>query len=129
MATLARDVSEAVDPFDVSRPELYRDDTWREPFARLRAEAPVHYVPDSEFGPYWSVVRYKDIMTVELDAKTYSSELGGITIRDVPDEVKRESFIRMDPPQHTAERRTVAPIVAPANLKNMTDSIRERTAR
>lgn len=67
-------------------------------------------------------------MTVELDAKTYTSELGGITIRDVPEEVKRKSFIRMDPPQHTAERRTVAPIVAPANLKNMTESIRERTA-
>ncbi len=34
--------------------------------------------------------------------------------------MKRESFIRMEPPKHTAERRTVAPIVAPANLKNMT---------
>ena len=115
-------------PIDVSNPDLYQTDTWQEAFARLRAEDPVQYVPESSFGPYWSVVRYKDIMTVELDAKTYSSELGGITIRDVPDEVKRESFIRMDPPQHTAERRTVAPIVAPANLKNMTDSIRERTA-
>lgn len=115
-------------PINVSNPDLYQTDTWQEAFARLRAEDPVQYVPESPFGPYWSVVRYKDIMTVELDAKTYSSELGGITIRDVPDEVKRESFIRMDPPQHTAERRTVAPIVAPANLKNMTDSIRERTA-
>ena len=33
----------------------------------------------------------------------------------------------MDPPTHTAERKTVAPIVAPFNLKNMTDQIRERT--
>ena len=115
-------------PIDVSNPDLYQSDTWQEAFTRLRAEDPVQYVPESPDGPYWSVVKYKDIMTVELDAKTYSSELGGITIRDIPDDVKRESFIRMDPPQHTAERRTVAPIVAPANLKNMTDSIRERTA-
>ena len=113
---------------DVSDPELYRSDTWPAVFARLRAEDPVHFVPESEFGPYWSVTKYNDIMTVELDPQTYSSELGGITIRDIPDEVRRDSFIRMDPPRHTAERKTVAPIVAPGNLKNMTDTIRERTA-
>ena len=114
-------------PIDVSDPELYRTDSWQEAFARLRAEDPVQFVPESPDGPYWSVVKYKDIMTVELDPKTYSSEIGGITIRDVPAELKRESFIRMDPPEHTAERRTVAPIVAPINLKNMTDAIRQRT--
>lgn len=114
-------------PIDVSDPELYRADTWQEPFRRLRAEDPVQFVPESADGPYWSVVKYNDIMTVELDPKTYSSELGGITIRDVPADVKRESFIRMDPPTHTAERKTVAPIVAPINLRNMTDLIRKRT--
>ncbi len=113
-------------PIDVSDPELYRTDTWQPLFAKLRSEDPVQYVPESEFGPYWSVVRYNDIMTVELDYQTYSSE-DGITIRDTPDEVRRKSFIQMDPPQHTAERKTVAPIVAPFNLKNMTDTIRERT--
>ncbi|MGY9056939.1 MAG: cytochrome P450 [Alphaproteobacteria bacterium] len=116
-----------ITPIDVSDPELYRTDTWAEPFAKLRREEPVQFVPDSPDGPYWSVVKYNDIMTVELDPLTYSSEVGGITIRDVPEEVKRESFIRMDPPKHTAERKTFAPIVAPFNLKNMSDSIRERT--
>ena len=44
MATLAKDTfaAAAIDPLDVSRSELYLNDTWREPFARLRAEAPVH---------------------------------------------------------------------------------------
>ncbi len=115
-------------PLDVSDPELYRSDAWPALFARLRGEDPVHFVPDSEFGPYWAVTKYDDIMAVELDPQTYSSERGGITIRDIPDEVRRDSFIRMDPPRHTAERKTVAPIVAPGNLKNMTDTIRERTA-
>lgn len=114
-------------PIDVSDPGLFQTDTWQDAFARLRAEDPVHFTPDSPDGPFWSVVKYKDIMTVELDTETYSSELGGITIRDIPAEVKRESFIRMDPPLHTDERRTVAPIVAPANLKNMTNDIRSRT--
>jgi cytochrome P450 len=34
----------------------------------------------------------------------------------------------MDPPRHTAQRKTVAPIVAPSNLANMEGLIRERTA-
>lgn len=114
-------------PIDVSDPNLYRTDTWQPLFARLRAEDPVQYVPESAYGPYWSVTKYNDIMTVELDPETYSSEVGGITIRDIPDEIRRESFISMDPPRHTAERKTVAPIVAPFNLKNMTDTIRTRT--
>lgn len=131
MATLARDVSEAVDPFDVSRPELYRDDTWREPFARLRAEAPVHYVPDSEFGPYWSVSSYKPIVEVESLPDLYSSEAGGITIAnfdvDDPNAVRMPMFIARDRPVHTAQRRTVAPAFTPSEMTRLSSDIRRRT--
>jgi cytochrome P450 len=34
----------------------------------------------------------------------------------------------MDPPGHTAQRRTVAPIVAPSNLSNLESLIRQRTS-
>ncbi len=116
---------------DVSQPRLYRDDSWASPFARLRREDPVHFHPESPFGPYWSITRYADIMKVELDHGTYSSaqELGGIQIADQPKGSERPSFIRMDPPRHTAQRKTVAPIVAPSNLANMEGLIRERTVR
>lgn len=116
---------------DVSQPRLYRDDSWGSPFARLRREDPVHFHPESPFGPYWSITRYTDIMKVELDHGTYSSaqELGGIQIADQPKGAERPSFIRMDPPRHTAQRKTVAPIVAPSNLANMEGLIRERTVR
>ncbi|WP_066782118.1 cytochrome P450 [Sphingomonas sp. CCH5-D11] len=131
MATLARDVSAAVDPFDVSRPELYRDDTWREPFARLRAEAPVHYVPDSEFGPYWSVSSYKPIVEVESLPDLYSSEAGGITIAnfdvDDPNAVRMPMFIARDRPVHTAQRRTVAPAFTPSEMTRLSSDIRRRT--
>src|SRR5216684_1245585 len=40
----------------------------------------------------------------------------------------RSRIIRMDPPGHTAQRRTVAPIVAPSNLVNLEPLIRKRTA-
>mgnify|MGYP001809736642 FL=1 len=118
-------------PVDVSQPRLYREDSWGPHFARLRREDPVHYHPESPFGPYWSVTRYADIMKVELDPATYSSasELGGIQITDQPQGEELPNFIRMDPPRHTAQRRTVAPIVAPSNLANMEGLIRQRTAQ
>ena len=63
---------------DVSDPRLYREDSWRPHFARLRRQDPVHRHEQSPYGPYWSVTRYADIMRVELDPGTYSSasELG-----------------------------------------------------
>ena len=119
-----------LDLADVSSPSLYRDDTWREHFAALRREDPVHRHADSPYGPYWSVTRYADIMKVELDPGTYSSasEQGGIQIADQPKGQELPNFIRMDPPRHTAQRKTVAPIVAPSNLANMEGLIRQRTA-
>jgi cytochrome P450 len=115
---------------DVSDPRLYQDDTWRPLFARLRRDDPVHYCSASPFGPYWSITRYDDIFAVELDHENFSSssELGGIQVTDQPKGQERASFIRMDPPGHTAQRRTVAPIVAPSNLVNLEPLIRKRTA-
>src|SRR5712664_2280444 len=105
----------ALPSIDVSDPRLYQDDTWRPLFAQLRRDDPVHYCEVWPFGPYWSVTRYDDIFAVELDHENYSSssELGGIQVADQPKGQERASFIRMDPPVHTAQRRAVGPIVKP----------------
>ncbi len=113
--------------FDVSDPALYQTDAWQPYFERLRREDPVHYVPDSLYGPYWAVSKYKDIMHCEVRHDTYSSQLGGIQIEDQPKTLERPSFIRMDPPRHDEQRKVASPIVAPANLANMESLIRERT--
>ena len=119
-----------LDAIDVSDPGLYQQDCFYDLFARLRREDPVHFCADSPYGPYWSVTRYDDIMKVELDHDHYSSNstLGGIQLAERPMNKKTTSFIRMDPPRHTEQRKTVAPIVARTNLKNMEAMIRERTA-
>jgi cytochrome P450 len=110
---------------DVSDPRLYQDDSWRPLFAQLRRDDPVHYCEASPYGPYWSVTRYDDIFAVELDHDTYSSasELGGIQVADQPKGQVRPNFLRMDPPGHTAQRKTVAP----SNLAHFDRLIRERT--
>ena len=127
---MAQALQRKLTSIDVSDPHLYQDDTWRPLFEQLRRDDPVHYCEASPFGPYWSVTRYDDIFAVELDHENYSSssELGGIQVADQPKGQERTSFIRMDPPGHTAQRRTVAPIVAPSNLANFEPLIRKRTS-
>ena len=117
---------------DVSRPELFRDDTWRPWFDRLRKEAPVHYLADSVNGPFWSVSSHKLIKEVDGNNEVFSSssEWGGIAIADPPvageGEIQGQSFITMDEPQHAPQRMAVAPTVAPTNLTEIEPLIRER---
>ncbi len=117
-----------VDPFDMSRPELYRDDVWQAPFAKLRAEDPVHYTPHSDFGPFWSISTYKPIVEVESLPDIYSSA-DGITVAGFTEgDVRMPMFIAMDRPKHTGQRRTVAPAFTPSEMVRMSDNIRTRTA-
>ncbi|MEH6827231.1 cytochrome P450 [Parasphingorhabdus sp.] len=135
MATTLAPEKNAIDPIDVSLAELYTEDRWQEPFRKLRAEAPIQYVPESKFGPYWSVSTYKPIVHVEALPKIFSSsfEYGGISIAFYPDhllsdEFRQPQFIAMDPPQHTAQRRTIASAFGPSEVKAMQDEVRQRTA-
>ena len=126
-ALAQKDTPQSLAAIDVSDPALYQNDTWQPLFARLRAEEPVHYCAESAYGPYWSVTRYNDIMAVELDPATYSSEDGGIQIIDQPPSMTLPNFIRMDPPRHTVQRKTVAPVATPNALANYEITIRQRT--
>jgi cytochrome P450 len=81
----------------------------------MRKEDPVNWCPDSPYGPYWNITTYKDIMTVDTSHGVFSSE-GGITIVDQDADFQLPMFIAMDPPKHDLQRKTVSPIVAPANL-------------
>lgn len=122
------------DKIDVSRPELFGDDTWRPWFERLRREDPVHYHAESANGPYWSVTAHGLIKQVDTSHRIFSSETGGITIVDGPQDEGQsegygtpiENFIAMDPPRHDEQRATVSPAVAPTNLVNLEPVIRER---
>jgi cytochrome P450 len=116
---------------DVSDPKLYQNDVYYPYFERLRREAPIHYRKDGMYGSFWSVSKFKDIMAVETHPEIYSSEakLGGVNIIDRPMEFRRSSFLAMDPPRHDDQRKVVSPIVAPANLNNMSEVIRQRTRK
>jgi len=126
----ARTLALPLDRLDPADPQGFVDDTVGYVFERLRREDPVHrsHSPVPGIDTYWSVTRYQDIMQVDSHHELYSSA-DGITLMDFPadDEQKLKMFIAMDPPKHDEQRKAVSPIVAPANLNNWRDLIRQRT--
>lgn len=120
-----------LDEIDLSDPELFRTNTIWPYFERLRNEDPVHYCKGGDYGPFWSVTKYKDIMHVDTNHAIYSSEatLGGVALRDQTEGFFLPTFIMMDPPKHDAQRKVVSPIVAPGNLAILEGTIRERAGK
>src|SRR5580704_7825489 len=115
----------------------FRDDGHWGYFERLRAEDPVHWTPDSNYGAFWSITKYNDIMAVDTNHQAFSSARGfGLSPKPrvlPPDAfIERETgddagcFINMDPPGHDVQRKTVSPGVAPTRLAEMAPQIRER---
>ncbi|MBV9331375.1 MAG: cytochrome P450 [Alphaproteobacteria bacterium] len=117
--------------YHVADPELFRTDTHWPWFERLRREEPVHYCADSEYGPYWSVTRHRDVIAVDGNHKVFSSdsELGGIAIVDGKAPREQTSFIALDPPMHEAQRKVVTPMFSAANMAVLEPLIRSRAAK
>ena len=90
----------------------------------------MHYCTNAPIEPYWSVTKYNDIMHVDTNHGIFSSDvsLGGISIRDVPPGYDWPSFIAMDQPRHSAQRKTVSPMFTPTHLDELAILIRERPA-
>ena len=121
-------------PWDVSRSDIYVEDRWQPIFAEMRAQAPVNKITGTPYGDYWNVTTIKTIQHVESLPELFSSswEYGGITIGEPREEVAEKfqlpMFIAMDRPQHTGQRRTVAPAFTPAEMERMSTEIRARAA-
>lgn len=115
-----------LDQLDVANPFLFASGAEGPWFRRLRDEAPVHLCTRGFFAPYWSVTRYQDIMKVDTSHDIYSSE-PSITIREPLEDFALPMFIAMDRPKHDEQRKVVAPVTGPENLRNFEPIIRERT--
>jgi cytochrome P450 len=118
-----------LDQLNPAQPELFQANAMWPIFERLRKEDPVHFTAESEYGPYWSITKYNDIMAVDTNHQVFSSE-PGITIADQDgEEGPLPMFIAMDPPKHDVQRKTVSPAVSPMNLAILEPLIRERAAK
>ena len=117
-----------LEQIDLSHPGIWQANEYLPFLKRLRDEDPVHFCSNSAVGPHWSIMKYKDIMEVDTSPDIYSSE-PTIGIVDTFEEFTLPSFIAMDPPKHDEQRRIAQPVVAPANLKNLEVTIRERACK
>jgi cytochrome P450 len=129
----AREAAYAVPLSQVNpaQPALFQADAMWPYFERLRREDPVHYTAESEFGSYWSITKFNDIVAIDTNHQVFSSDYtrGGITIAGGTTTFEPlPMFIAMDPPRHDVQRKAVSPAVAPAQLAAMAPEIRERAA-
>jgi cytochrome P450 len=135
---MSESIQESVQPsladVNPADPKLFSEERILPLFEQMRAEQPVHYCKDSAYGPFWSVTRHADIMSVDKNHQEFSSDaiFGGIMIDDDivgdPDgDFFVKSFITMDPPEHGPQRKAVSKIAAPTSLSSFEGLIRERT--
>lgn len=117
-----------LDEIDVSKADLFQTGAHWELFRRLRREAPVHYCAKSDFGPYWSITKFHDIVEIDANHEVFSSD-ANIVIGDAPVDFNPPMFIAKDPPVHDVQRKAASPAVAPGQLAELEALIRIRTCR
>ena len=130
-----------IDPYDIPLAELnpghdaYHAANKALPlFDRLRAEAPVHYCEESQYGPYWNVTLFDDCKYVDSHNELFSSDsrnggirLGGRPMTGEPNPMFHlPMFIMEDRPKHDDQRKVVAPLFTPKHLAGLGELIRER---
>ena len=141
LVSIAPTTADTAEPAPLStinpgRADRFQADTIWPVFERLRREDPVHLTEDSEFGRYWSITRWEDILAVDTDHEAFSSA-DGITLPNlkameeqakVLGERQRRGagFITMDEPEHGRQRKAVSPTLAPGNIAQMAPIVRER---
>ncbi|HEX5006182.1 MAG TPA: cytochrome P450 [Hyphomonadaceae bacterium] len=107
-------------------------------FTRLRENAPVCWHPEPDDLPgFWVVTRHADVMRVNGDPATFSSQRGGI-LMDTPrpgmghvllGRASQDTMINLDAPYHMQLRREHMPFFTPAYLRALTAKIRDEVGR
>jgi cytochrome P450 len=107
-------------------------------FAEMRQAAPVAWCPGKlGDGGAWALTRYSDVMAVDGDPDTFSSQKGGILISAGPPEVRHpqlfraslDAMINMDAPSHMQLRREHMPFFTVRYLDGLKARMRAEVTR
>ena len=115
----------ALEDVDPSKSALFMTGQHLAYFERLRKEDPIHWSENKEFGGFWSVTKFNDIVAVDSQHEVFSSE-PSIIIGDSNLDFEPPMFIAMDNPKHDLQRKVVSPAVAPMRLAELEGLIRQR---
>ncbi len=94
--------------FDHLSPELAQ--AFHETLARMRSLCPV--ARSEEYGGFWVVTRYEDVLAVAQDWETFSSA-HKLTVPPAPVAI-RNLPVEVDPPLHRIYKRLINPYFTPA---------------
>jgi cytochrome P450 len=100
-------------------------------FDVLRERAPVHWNPEpSPNHGFWSVTRHADVVAVDRDAATFSSERGGANLEELDGEQieARKSMLETDGARHRALRNLLQRDFTPRFLAGYETFLRGLTA-
>ena len=127
----------AIEGIDLNDAQRFVRGEHHEMFTKLRAESPVYWQED-EFkgGGYWNVVKHADLIEVNRDTATFSSEVGGTMIMsgqfpvgEDPDalmDTRGVLMLDMDPPKHTRYRLLVNKGFTPRMIGLIEQALRHR---
>ena len=120
----------SLDTIDLTDMDVFVDGVPYEWFETLRRDAPVFWHEEPDGPGFWCVTRYEDVVTVNRDNQTFSSNRGAVFMWDLPPEdleQQRLMMLNMDPPIHTRYRRLVNKGFTPRMIDELEATIRERT--
>ena len=126
----------AADEIDLGSPEfwLLPDDARDAAFATLRAERPVAFFSEPQFGTqpagpgFWALTRYDDVWHASRHPKLFISGQG-VNIGDLPVEISEffGSMIAMDDPRHARLRGIISRAFTPKQVNALSDAVHQRT--
>ena len=129
----------AIEGIDLNDAQRFVRGEHHEMFTKLRAESLLYWQED-EFkgGGYWNVVKHADLIEVNRDTATFSSEVGGTMIMsgqfpvgEDPDalmDTRGVLMLDMDPPKHTRYRLLVNKGFTPRMIGLIEQTLRHRAA-
>jgi cytochrome P450 len=113
---------------DLQDPDGYVERLPLEWFDRLRQETPVAWHPEpSPNRGFWAVTRYDDLTQVHMDWRTFSSEVGAVSLEELdPEQLEiRRSMLETDPPRHTELRKICSKRLSARSVGQYEDWIRD----
>ncbi len=110
---------------DITDPDVYRAGVPHATFKRLRDEDPVSWTEERDGRGFWSITRYQDIIALNRDFRTFTSEAGiRLEEMDAEELEARKTMMEMDPPEHTRLRRLVQGGFTRRTVQTYEDGIR-----
>ena len=122
-------------PVELWNPEAFTKGPPMDAFAQMRKASPIAWMSEPEERPgFWALTRHEDVMRVNADYETFSSQRGGILMSHQRSEMQLaraslDTMINMDAPMHMQLRREHMPYFTPAYLRGLTDRVEGEVTR